>query len=295
VITRPALIVTCAVILAVAAMAWAQGDGSTDGAPLVQGDADCDLDVDAVDALHVLRSVAGLNPAPGCLAASDVNCNGQPDAVDALRILRHVAVLPPHTPAGCTPIGAALPTPAPAECPAATPPPSPSPTPTPFFFSTTVVTLCNETSQAVNGLHIAFSQSEPAASLFPVTHNAPGCPTPTYDYKGNFPPVYTSIDVIWSERCVDPGETVTLEFGTDCPEPACHAPHVLACDWLLNGVSIGGCNPPSLTPTPTSTRVLRRRQTSSALTPTPSHTHRPTPNSSAPSPSTSSAQTSPTE
>lgn len=66
------------------------------GAGGILGDADCDLDVDAVDALKVLQDVAGLDPDAPCLAQSDVQCDGDRDAVDALGILIYVAGLPPQ-------------------------------------------------------------------------------------------------------------------------------------------------------------------------------------------------------
>jgi len=91
---------------------------------LKQGDVDCDQDVDAVDALHILRYVAqlpsmvpdncpdvGATPAPMSLAGDgshmrgDVDCDDDVDAVDALRILRYVAGLNPGQPPGCAPIG----------------------------------------------------------------------------------------------------------------------------------------------------------------------------------------------
>jgi hypothetical protein len=57
------------------------------------GDADCDGAVDSVDALQVLRHVAGLGE-PDCLAAADVDCSGEINSVDSLKILRFVAGLP---------------------------------------------------------------------------------------------------------------------------------------------------------------------------------------------------------
>jgi len=88
------------------------------------GNVDCDQDVDAVDALHILRYVAqlpsmvpdncpdvGATPAPMSLAGDgsqmrgDVDCDDDVDAVDALRILRYVAGLNPNLPDGCPPIG----------------------------------------------------------------------------------------------------------------------------------------------------------------------------------------------
>jgi len=65
------------------------------------GDADCDGGVDAVDALQVLRYVAGLPNPAGCIAAGNVKCNDAIDAVDALLILRWVAGLPVTLPPGC--------------------------------------------------------------------------------------------------------------------------------------------------------------------------------------------------
>jgi hypothetical protein len=60
----------------------------------IHGDTDCDADADSVDALFVLREVAGFPPSK-CIFAGDVDCDGDRDSVDALGILRHVAALPP--------------------------------------------------------------------------------------------------------------------------------------------------------------------------------------------------------
>jgi hypothetical protein len=82
----------------------------TPGAPtatpvlLTAGDADCDGDVDAVDALWVLRHTAGLEPGAGCLLAANVDCSLAVDSVDALLILRHAAGLPAER-EGCPPPG----------------------------------------------------------------------------------------------------------------------------------------------------------------------------------------------
>jgi hypothetical protein len=76
---------------------------ATAGPALTQGDVDCDLDVDSVDALKQLRHVAGMSvsqepvcPQIGAEVASlfgDVDCDGDVDSVDALKVLRHVAGL----------------------------------------------------------------------------------------------------------------------------------------------------------------------------------------------------------
>lgn len=72
------------------------------------GDVDCDGAVDSVDALFVLRAVAGIPPPAECIDAGDVNCDGDTDSVDALGILRYVAGLPLiSTPDDCPPIGVA--------------------------------------------------------------------------------------------------------------------------------------------------------------------------------------------
>jgi hypothetical protein len=74
----------------------------------LQGDADCNGVVNSVDALHVLREVAGLGAA-ACIERGDVNCDGARTSVDALGILRFVAVLPPLTaPPGCPAVGQPL-------------------------------------------------------------------------------------------------------------------------------------------------------------------------------------------
>ncbi len=76
------------------------------GSTVVQGDVDCDSDVDAVDALQVLREVAGLSTQANCVRlAGDPGCNGNIDAVDALAILRFVANLPAGQVGVCSPVG----------------------------------------------------------------------------------------------------------------------------------------------------------------------------------------------
>ena len=63
--------------------------------PHLLGDTDCNDDVDAVDALQALRSVADIQPQAHCAPLGDVNCDYSLTAVDALGILRYVAQLPP--------------------------------------------------------------------------------------------------------------------------------------------------------------------------------------------------------
>lgn len=89
------------------------------GPERLQGDVDCDGDVDAVDALKILQFVAVLPFAqePGCPQIGepfsdqlfgDVDCDGDVDAVDALKILQFVAGLPFEQMEPCADIGTAL-------------------------------------------------------------------------------------------------------------------------------------------------------------------------------------------
>lgn len=64
-------------------------------APPAPGDADCDGDADPVDALAVLREVAGMPHSAGCVASADADCSGTIEATDALAILRFAAGLTP--------------------------------------------------------------------------------------------------------------------------------------------------------------------------------------------------------
>lgn len=90
---------------------------STPTAKLVQGDVQCDGDVDSVDGLQQLRQVAGLStfqedkcPEIGSAGAlfGDVDCDGDVDSVDALKVLRHVAALSVAQTEPCPDIGTGL-------------------------------------------------------------------------------------------------------------------------------------------------------------------------------------------
>lgn len=72
--------------------------------PAAKGDADCSGGIDSVDALMILKDVAGVDEA-GCGEAADVDCDGDLTAADSLGVLRYVVSLPFNTPAGCMPIG----------------------------------------------------------------------------------------------------------------------------------------------------------------------------------------------
>lgn len=77
--------------------------------PVLQGDVNCSGASDSVDALQVLRSVAGLSGSAPCLAeAGDVDCEGTVNSIDALKVLRFVAGLANQAVDGCAAIGEPL-------------------------------------------------------------------------------------------------------------------------------------------------------------------------------------------
>jgi hypothetical protein len=65
------------------------------------GDSDCDRETDSVDALQVLRNVAGIGAPAACLDAGNLKCDDGITSVDSLMILRHVAQLAVNLPGGC--------------------------------------------------------------------------------------------------------------------------------------------------------------------------------------------------
>jgi hypothetical protein len=85
---------------------------------LVQGNVDCDGDIDSVDGLKEQRAVAALSVTqePGCPKIGsevaslfgDVDCDNDVDSVDALKILRYVADLSVSQEPGCPDIGEPL-------------------------------------------------------------------------------------------------------------------------------------------------------------------------------------------
>lgn len=81
---------------------------SPQGGDLLQGDVDCSGGTDALDALALLRDLAGIGQPPACLEAADVDCNGASDATDALKILQFVAGLTVSQTEHCPDIGEAL-------------------------------------------------------------------------------------------------------------------------------------------------------------------------------------------
>ncbi|MCH8052148.1 MAG: PQQ-dependent sugar dehydrogenase [Chloroflexi bacterium] len=137
---RTTLTASAAVLamLGVLAIAPSSPDRSLAGSG-IQGDVDCSGDIDAHDALGVIRLVADVLPVAGCATTSgDVNCDSVVDEADALALLFHVGGITATQPAGegCAAIGNLLiaPTATATEAPAtpsSTPTATPSDTPLP--------------------------------------------------------------------------------------------------------------------------------------------------------------------
>lgn len=97
------------------------------------GDVDCNENINSVDALHVLRKVAGLVDILPCEQAADVDGNKLINSVDALHILRYTVGIIDHFPGESTPTPTSTSeiTPTPTLSPTPTPTESPTFTPTP--------------------------------------------------------------------------------------------------------------------------------------------------------------------
>ncbi|HUF52455.1 MAG TPA: matrixin family metalloprotease [Dehalococcoidia bacterium] len=79
-----------------------QGATPTAASP-VQGDVDCDNKVDSGDVLAILQ-MSAVGKSAACGSNGDVNCSGQTSAVDALILVRYLAGLSDSV-GGCTPVG----------------------------------------------------------------------------------------------------------------------------------------------------------------------------------------------
>jgi len=74
----------------------------------ITGDADCNLAINAQDALGIAIAAANAGPAAACTEFADVNCDGVVDLKDMIEILRHSANLAPlDSPQACPSIGSA--------------------------------------------------------------------------------------------------------------------------------------------------------------------------------------------
>ena len=91
-------------------------------------------------------------------------------------------------------------------------------------FPSAVETFVNDSQQAASELHIrgeTLALPSPPPSL---VRNAAGCDQPTILH-----PVPDTVDVVWPDLCVEPGESVTIEFFADCP--SCDPPTISSFEW----------------------------------------------------------------
>jgi hypothetical protein len=125
-----ALVVAVAALVSLGVAAGARASSTRDTPPLpvapagvlpaVNGDVDCDGDVDPVDALKVMRWSAALSviqtqPCPLIGTAvpgppnlwGDVDCSGTVNSIDALKLLRFTVAIPVFQTEPCPDIGAA--------------------------------------------------------------------------------------------------------------------------------------------------------------------------------------------
>ena len=150
---------------------------TSQGSATIQGDVDCDQDVDAVDALFDLKWVAGIEPFGDCTEeAGDTDCSGGIQSVDALHILRHLAALPSIVDGECTPVGdpldgtptaGATATPSPTPTPQVTGSPGPTGTPGPTPSATPENSACTGPASVTaggSGSGYALTQVIPAAT-----------------------------------------------------------------------------------------------------------------------------------
>jgi hypothetical protein len=169
-----------------------------------------------------------VTPSPTFTATPVCSCTPPPTATPPTRT---PTATPSRTPTPTAPAGS--------DCPSGTP------TPTPTSVRSTVG-FTNNTGQSVSDLHARFNFP---VNLECIVQNAPGCPLPSRSTV-NVPRPGFNLD--WGTACVDPGESVTVQYFSEPPA-------TLQCfNWTLFGAAVGfNCDgtppPPSPTPTPTLT------------------------------------------
>lgn len=153
----------------------------------------------------------------------------------------------------------------------ATPTATGTPWPTPPFRPYESRTICNDTAQVADDLHIELAR--PAGNENFLSANPPGCGTPLVQLTDSATD-YTQIDMQWPEPCVDPGEAIGLRFEATCetPEQFCIEPKVSCFYWTLDGVPV-----PSETPAIQHPNNPPTCDLSETATPTPTPSPSPTP------------------
>jgi hypothetical protein len=109
----------------------------------------------------------------------------------------------------------------------------------------------NGTGQTASDLHVVVRFSSPERPDAGVVFNPPGCPSPAIT---RFDATLTQsiYDVVWSNPCVDNGESVALAFPCSSCRPIAECFH-----WTILGQPIGTpCSDPTPSPTPTPVPTL---------------------------------------
>ncbi len=91
-------------------------------------------------------------------------------------------------------------------------------------FPYTTETFVNDSRQAASELHIRGEARALPSPLPSLVRNAAGCDQPSILH-----PVPDTVDVVWPTACVEPGESVTIEFSADCP--FCEPPSISSFEW----------------------------------------------------------------
>lgn len=130
-----ASVIAFAMVVATLVALEFDGPTGTSAGGMVQGDTNCNQQIDPIDALGALQKAGDIEPFPDCIEAGDVDCDQDIDADDAVAILVHIADIEPVQIAGrCAPIGEPLTSGTPTSGATITVPPTPvtiTPTPVP--------------------------------------------------------------------------------------------------------------------------------------------------------------------
>ncbi len=168
----------------------------------------------------------------------------------------------PRTCEGPSPIVTATPQPA-GPCPArGTPPVTYPPTPTPATPTPTpgptgrdmvlmvTIPFCNDAGESASDLHAHFAFPYSGRTF---KGNPSGCPEPSFE-PAHYGLDTFDLDVDWGVACVDPGESLTIEFTYACGDVPCNTPQPFCFTWTRFGEPLyqgeGDCPPPTPTPTP---------------------------------------------
>lgn len=199
-------------------------------------------------------------PAEGC-SAPNASCSywtldGAPAPAASPAVNPPACANPSPVPTGTPqPTGPCPPRETPPVTYAPTPAPStPTPTPGPTsrdMIITATIPFCNDAGQSASDLHVRFAFPYSGRTF---KANPSGCPEPSFKPLPYGLDTY-ELDVDWGVACVDPGESLTLQFIYACGDVACITPQPFCYTWTLFGELLyqgpGDCLLPTPTPTPT--------------------------------------------